>query len=80
MIRAVMAAGLVACFAAGSAFAQSGPEFEDMRAACREDAERLCSGMQPIEIAECLQEHADEVSQGCKTTIKDVREEDENHD
>mgnify|MGYP005999012793 CR=1 FL=1 len=77
MIRTVLAAGLVTCFTAGAALAQSGPEFEDMRAACREDVQRLCSNVQPIEVAECLKEHIDEVSQGCKTTVEDVRKQDE---
>lgn len=80
MIRTVLAAGLVTCFTAGAVFAQSGPEFEDMRAACREDIQRLCSNVEPIQAAECLQQNIDQVSEGCKTTVKDVREEDQNHD
>tara|TARA_R110002020_G_scaffold15140_112_gene53672 strand:+ start:536 stop:778 length:243 start_codon:yes stop_codon:yes gene_type:complete len=80
MIRTVLAAGLVTCFTAGAVLAQSGPEFEDMRAACREDIERLCSNVEPIEAVECLQENADKVSQGCKTTVENVRKQDQGHD
>ncbi|MGX1096987.1 hypothetical protein [Amorphus sp. MBR-141] len=80
MIRTVLAAGLVTCFMAGAAFAQSGPEVQEARAACREDAERLCSNVPPIEVQLCLEQNVDQVSERCKATIGDIATENENHD
>tara|TARA_R110002020_G_scaffold15140_112_gene53673 strand:+ start:919 stop:1161 length:243 start_codon:yes stop_codon:yes gene_type:complete len=80
MIRSVLAAGLVACFTAGAALAQSGPEVQEARAACREDVKRLCSNVQPIEVQMCLEENVDQVSERCKATISGIAEQNENHD
>ncbi|WP_018700748.1 hypothetical protein [Amorphus coralli] len=80
MIRTAVAIGLVTCFATGAAMAQSGPEVQEMRAACREDAKRLCSNVPPIEVQLCLQENIDQVSERCKATVASVQRQDENHD
>jgi len=79
MFRTVLAAGLAACFAT-TALAQSGPEVQEARAACRQDAERLCSGVPPIEVQLCLEQNADQVSERCKATLGDIAKENENHD
>lgn len=81
MMKSLVAAGFAVIFVAGAALAQSGPQVQEMRAACKEDVERLCSNVQPIEVQECLIEHIDEVSERCKTTVGDVGEQDEmDHD
>lgn len=77
MMKSLIAAGLALSFTAGAAYAQSGPQEEAIRSACKSDIERLCSDVQPIEVPMCLEEHLDEVSDGCKNTYKDVRREDE---
>jgi hypothetical protein len=42
-----------------------------LRGACREDVEQLCAGVQPGggRIAQCLRDHQDRVSEGCKSAI-----------
>ncbi|WP_018700747.1 hypothetical protein [Amorphus coralli] len=77
MIKTVIAAGIVTCFAAGAALAQSGPQFEEIRSACLDDVKRLCSSVEPVEVPDCLKQHIDQVSDGCKATVKSVRQEDE---
>ncbi|MEW5420384.1 hypothetical protein [Amorphus sp. 3PC139-8] len=81
MMKSLVAAGLVFTFATGAALAQSGPQSEDIRAACKSDVERLCSDVEPIEVPMCLEEHIDEVSAGCKETVQSVRQQDQDsHD
>lgn len=80
MIRTALAAGLVSVLAVGAAMAQSGPEVQEARAACREDAKRLCSDVQPIEVQLCLEQNVEQVSERCKATISGIREQNENHD
>jgi hypothetical protein len=42
-----------------------------LRAACETDVQKLCAGVQPGggRIVECLKQHKDEVSDGCKQAI-----------
>jgi len=46
-----------------------------LRGACRADIEQLCAGVQPGggRIAQCLREHQDRVSAGCKDAISSAR-------
>jgi uncharacterized LabA/DUF88 family protein len=48
---------------------------ENAREACRQDVEQLCSGVQPDgrRIMQCLREHADKVSSGCKEALQAAR-------
>lgn len=67
-------------FAAGLALASSlmladaaaaqGP-MAGVRAACQADLQKLCAGVQPGggRIKQCLKEHKDQVSTGCKSAL-----------
>ncbi len=61
---------LVVCAAtaAQSALAQDQPTLAAIRAACAEDAQKLCAGVQPGggRIVACLKEHKDSLSDRCK--------------
>jgi hypothetical protein len=54
------------CFAAGQSGGQ--PSLADLRAACADDAQRLCAGVPPGggRVAACLKEHKDALSDRCK--------------
>ena len=43
----------------------------EVRSACAADAQKLCAGVQPGggRILQCLKEHKDEVSDGCKQAV-----------
>ncbi|MDQ0314076.1 cysteine rich repeat-containing protein [Amorphus orientalis] len=77
MIRSIVVAGFAIALSTGAVLAQSGPQSEAIRSACKDDVERLCSTVEPIAVPECLREHVDEVSDGCKSTIAEVQREDE---
>jgi len=77
---AAAALALVAVAATGAASAQTGGGMMmgkggALRGACREDVEQLCAGVQPGggRIAQCLREHQDRVSEGCKSAIASAR-------
>ncbi|HEV2471221.1 MAG TPA: cysteine rich repeat-containing protein, partial [Chthonomonadales bacterium] len=57
-------------FAVSSAAGQTGgqPSLADLRAACADDAQRLCAGVQPGggRVVACLKEHKDALSDRCK--------------
>src|SRR5882724_7687915 len=61
---------LVVCaaIAAQSALAQDQPALAAIRAACAQDAQKLCAGVQPGggRIVACLKEHKDALSDRCK--------------
>src|SRR5450755_2070528 len=61
---------LVVCaaIAAQSALADDQPTLAAIRAACAEDAQKLCAGVQPGggRIVACLKEHKDSLSDRCK--------------
>lgn len=70
----------------GAANAQTGGEGGArgggaMRGACRADIEQLCSGVEPGggRIAQCLREHADRVSDTCKSAMSQARANRRNH-
>ena len=46
-----------------------------MRQACSADLEKLCPGVQPGggRIGQCLREHQDQVSEGCKSALATAR-------
>jgi Cysteine rich repeat len=48
-----------------------------VRAACGADAKKLCAGVQPGggRIIQCLTQHKDEVSDGCKQAVIKARQE-----
>lgn len=88
MTNFIRTALLGVSFATSSfAFAQSGPppapppgenapgDFAKVREACHEDIVRLCKDVQPGDgrIRECLRAHKDELSDGCKTAIREAR-------
>ena len=74
---------VVLLFAAGSAFAQTAPTAPTapaapnpaVVAACREDIQRLCTGVQPGggRIGECMRAHGKELSPGCKKAAREAR-------
>ncbi|MEW5420335.1 hypothetical protein [Amorphus sp. 3PC139-8] len=66
MLKIIVLATALVSASAGAALAQSAALSEDIRAACKSDAERLCSDVEPIAVPACLQEHGDEVSKGCR--------------
>jgi hypothetical protein len=70
MIRLSLSAALALILAAGAAQAQP-----RRLAACQNDIQTLCAGVQPGggRIAQCLKGHPDQVSQGCKTAIAEAR-------
>lgn len=69
---------LVLASAAGPASAQVGNgqagkgQGGALRQACAADVQTLCAGIQPGggRLKTCLREHADKVSDGCKTALK----------
>jgi len=74
----------IAGVALAAADAQTGPQAGGgqmrgggglLRGACRADVEQLCSGIEPGggRIAQCLREHQDRVSNGCKEAISAAR-------
>lgn len=71
MIKSVLAAVAIAALATGPALAQSPELIQALRGACKNDAERLCGNPDALEVASCLQEHDDELSDGCKDIIHD---------
>ncbi|HEX3903791.1 MAG TPA: cysteine rich repeat-containing protein [Polyangia bacterium] len=52
----------------------SGP-FAKVREACHDDVERLCKEVEPGDgrLRECLRAHKDELSEGCKTAIREAK-------
>src|SRR3954464_5637980 len=52
-----------------------GEQVEEVRAACQEDAERLCSGVVPGhgKVARCLRMHTSELSDPCKKEMADAQ-------
>jgi hypothetical protein len=56
--------------------ATSAPAAETARP-CRDDAARLCQGVQPGEgrVARCLKQHSNELSPACKNNIAKMKEE-----
>ena len=61
---------LVVCAATAAQFAlaQNQPSLAALRAACADDAQRLCAGVPPGggRIVACLKEHKDSLSDRCK--------------
>lgn len=76
MIKSVALSGLALLFATAVASAQSGPQSEAIRAACKSDIEKLCSGVEPDAVPECVHEHIDELSESCKVAVQQVRQQD----
>lgn len=73
-LAATVAAGLAASLAT-PAQAQGGPAAQKLRAACAQDIETLCPGVQPGggRILQCLKGHQKEVSPGCTAAIEEAR-------
>lgn len=49
-------------------------QMKEMRAACHEDAEKLCPGMKKKELRECLRSHKDKLSPACMKEKQNMRE------
>ena len=49
---------------------------QEIRAACEEDAQKLCSDVRPGggRIAQCLRSHKNELSQACSEAIRDAKD------
>ena len=73
-MKSLVCIALVAAAMTSSAFAQSG---DGKNSACRADVQKLCPGIKPGggRIKECMKAHKDEVSDGCKTFLKEKRAE-----
>ena len=71
-VRTLIASALLILSAAAPALAA---DKANLREACGEDVKQLCSGVQPggRRIAQCLRDHADKVSDGCKQAIQAAR-------
>jgi len=71
-VRRIANACFLSCLilpSASFAEAQAGqPSLADLRAACADDAQRLCAGVQPGggRVVACLKEHKDSLSDRCK--------------
>jgi Cysteine rich repeat len=65
---------LLACAGLGAAHAADTPAAATIEA-CKADIEKLCPGVQPGEgrIAACLKDKRRQLSDGCKTAIKEQR-------
>lgn len=65
---------LLACAGLGAAHAADAPAAAALEA-CKADVEKLCPGVQPGEgrIAACLKDKRRQLSDGCKTAIKEQR-------
>src|ERR1700685_2558889 len=59
---------LVVCAATAAQSARAQDQLAAIRAACAEDAQKLCAGVQPGggRIVACLKEHKDSLSDRCK--------------
>ena len=59
---------LVVCAATAAQSARAQDQLAAIRAACAEDAQKLCAGVQPGggRIIACLKEHKDSLSDRCK--------------
>jgi hypothetical protein len=58
-------------------FAEKHPKAAQAMDACKADADKLCSGVEAGggKIMKCLREHKKDVSEGCKSAMKDARAE-----
>jgi hypothetical protein len=70
----LLAAALAAAVAACPATAQTAPR-KELRQACVADARTLCAGVAPGggRIQQCMAEKFDQVSDGCKSAMKEAR-------
>ena len=68
LLPLAMAAVVFPAAAAQSAQAGSSPSMDALRAACADDARKLCAGVQPGggRIVACLKDHKDALSDSCK--------------
>lgn len=75
-----LAMALVGGLCAVSAFAVD-PHQHQMPTACQADAAKLCPGMTAGDhkLGQCMREHHDQVSDGCKSAIKELRQERREH-
>lgn len=71
-VRTMIASALLILAAAAPALAADKP---NVREACRQDVEQLCPGVQAGggRIMQCLRDHADKVSDGCKQAFQAAR-------
>lgn len=74
-ITAVFAGVLAAETAAAPAAAQTAPPRKELREACGADLHNLCGGILPGggRIKQCMMEKFDQLSDGCKSAMKDAR-------
>ena len=58
-------------------FAEKHPKAAGVMEACKADKEKLCAGVEAGEgrVMKCLREHKKEVSEGCRSALKDAKEE-----
>ena len=72
-IRTMIASALL-ILAVSPALAADKP---NVREACKQDVEQLCPGVQPGggRIRQCLRDHADKVSDGCKQAARAAKQE-----
>lgn len=82
MIKVLTAAGLAAALFAAPAFAQSGPQMQQIRSACESDIASICGDAKTDDesVSACLREHVGEVSDGCKQVVESVQEQSKDHD
>jgi orotidine-5'-phosphate decarboxylase len=73
-VRTLIASALLILAAAAPALAADQP---NVREACKQDVEQLCPGVQPGGggIMQCLRDHADKVSDGCKQAARAAKQE-----
>jgi hypothetical protein len=75
-MKLAFAAGLAfaSCLMIADAAAAQGA-MAGVRAACQADLQKLCAGVQPGggRIKQCLKEHKDQVSTGCKSALVEMK-------
>ena len=76
-VRTMIATALLILSAAAPALAA---DKANLREACSQDVKQLCSGVQPGggRMMQCLRDHADKVSDGCKQAMQAARAASEN--
>jgi hypothetical protein len=62
-----------ACKSAMADFGRNRPEFAKRRAACKDDMEKLCPGLEGPDMFKCMRDNKDKLSDKCKAAMPPVK-------
>ena len=63
----------------GILLGMSGISVAQQAGPCRADVERLCKGVPPADLRDCMRKHASELSPACKARLSDAKERVQEH-